>query len=49
MSTTDLLSSTLNWPGKGHFGLKSSGKCIEHDRWRREKSRGIFSIANNGE
>ena len=26
MSTTDLLSSTVNWPGKGLYGLKSSGK-----------------------
>ncbi|CAF4404993.1 unnamed protein product, partial [Adineta steineri] len=24
MSTGDLLSSTLNWPGKGLYGLKSS-------------------------
>ncbi|UJR26427.1 hypothetical protein I4U23_007759 [Adineta vaga] len=24
MSTTDLLSSTVNWPGKGLYGLKSS-------------------------
>jgi len=31
MSTSDLLSSTLNWPGKGLYGLKSSGKTIvEH-------------------
>jgi hypothetical protein len=29
MSGSDLLSSTLNWPGKGMYGLKSSGKC--HD------------------
>jgi hypothetical protein len=28
MSTSDLLSSTLNWPGKGLYGLKSSGKKI---------------------
>ncbi|CAF4525224.1 unnamed protein product [Rotaria sp. Silwood1] len=32
MSTSDLLSSTLNWPGKGLYGLKSSVlKTTEND------------------
>ena len=26
MSTSDLLSTSLNWPGKGLYGIKSSGK-----------------------
>ena len=26
MSSGDLLSSTLNWPGRGFYGLKSSCK-----------------------
>ncbi len=28
MSSSDLLSNSLTWPGKGGYGLKSSGKKI---------------------
>ena len=40
MSTSDLLSSTVKWPGKGLYGLKSSGELLA---WMSERYRSFFS------
>lgn len=43
MSTTDLLGSTLNWPGKGLHGLKSSGRRTHRYLYRH----GVSAMSSN--